>query len=190
MKRYLKITGYRFLLKINCKFTENKTIPMKTIFFVRHGKAAPAADSGSDAGRMLTDTGVLRTYLIANYLIEAGTVLDLLVSSPAERAYTTGLILADKLGIPAKNIIKEEKIFTGDEEDILDLIRHFDDKYNSVLIVGHNPSITHIANRFANPKLEKLPTTGVLSVSLLTEKWSDVEKAEVKQNFVVWPGML
>ena len=163
---------------------------MKTVYIVRHGKAAPASATVADADRMLTDTGVARTCKIAEYMAESRPVIDHIISSPAERAYDTALIIADKLGIPVKKVVAEEKLFTGDDSDYLDLIEGLDDSVNSVMLVGHNPVITVVANRFANPKIDSLPTTGVVSVYLDTDKWADLKKVKVIQNFTVWPGML
>jgi phosphohistidine phosphatase len=123
-------------------------------------------------------------------MAESKPVIDQIISSPAERAYATALIIADKLGYQASNIKTEEKLFTGDDKDTLDIIEGLDDSVNTVMIVGHNPVITQVANHFAEPKLESLPTTGVVSVHLETDKWSDLKKAKVIQNFTVWPGML
>ncbi|MEI6062815.1 MAG: histidine phosphatase family protein [Bacteroidota bacterium] len=163
---------------------------MKTVYIVRHGKAVPAHANVADADRLLTDTGVARTLRVAEYIAESKPIIDHIIASPAERAHTTALIIADKLGIPAIKVVTDEKIFTGDDSDYLDLVRGLDDSINSVMIVGHNPVITIMANHFANPKLESLPTTGVVSVHLDTEKWADFERAKVIQNFTVWPGML
>jgi phosphohistidine phosphatase len=163
---------------------------MKTVYIVRHGKAVPAHANIADADRLLTDTGVARTCKIAEYMNESKPAIDQIITSPAERAFATSLIIADKLGIKANKVISNEKLFTGDETDVLEVIEQLDDSINSVLIVGHNPIITMVANHFANPKLESLPTTGVVSVHLDTDKWVDLKKAKVIQNFTVWPGML
>jgi phosphohistidine phosphatase len=163
---------------------------MKTVYIVRHGKAIHASANVADADRLLTDTGVARTCRVALYMAESKPAIDQIISSPAERAYATALIIADKLGYQASNIKTEEKLFTGDDKDTLDIIEGLDDSVNTVMIVGHNPVITQVANHFAEPKLESLPTTGVVSVHLETDKWSDLKKAKVIQNFTVWPGML
>jgi phosphohistidine phosphatase len=163
---------------------------MKTVYIVRHGKAVPAHANIADADRLLTDTGVARTCKIAEYMNETKPVIDQIIASPAERAYATALIIADKLGIKANKVVSDEKLFTGDESDVLEVIEALDDSIKSVMIVGHNPVITMVSNRFANPKLESLPTTGVVSVHLDTDNWVDLKKAKVIQNFTVWPGML
>jgi phosphohistidine phosphatase len=163
---------------------------MKTVYIVRHGKAIPASTNVADADRMLTDTGVARTCRVALYMAESKPTIDQIISSPAERAFATSLILADKLGFQANKIVANDKLFTGDAIDALEIIEELDDSVNSVMIVGHNPIITQVANHFASPKLDSLPTTGVVSVHLETDKWADLKRAKVIQNFTVWPGML
>jgi len=95
---------------------------MKTVYIVRHGKAAPASTNVSDIDRMLTDTGVARTCKIASYMAESKPVIDHIVSSPAERAYDTALILADKLGIPVSKVAIEASLFSGYDSDYLEII--------------------------------------------------------------------
>jgi len=163
---------------------------MKTVYIVRHGKAVPASANIPDAERLLTDTGVARTWKVAQYMAESKPVIDHIISSPAERAYTTALIIADKLGIKAAKVVTDEKLFSGDASDALDILEGLDDSIKSVMIVGHNPIITQVANHFTNPKLDSLPTTGVVSVHLETTSWAELKKAKVIQNFTVWPGML
>jgi len=163
---------------------------MKTVYVVRHGKAIPASANIADADRLLTDTGVARTCRVALYMAESKPVIDQIITSPAERAYATALIIADKLGFHANKVMANEKLFTGDDQEVLDIISELDDSINSVMIVGHNPVITKVANHFAEPKLDSLPTTGVVSVHLDTDKWADLKKVKVIQNFTVWPGML
>ena len=95
---------------------------MKTVYIVRHGKAIHATANVADADRLLTDTGVARTCRVALYVAESKPVIDQIISSPAERAYATALIIADKLGYQASNIKTDEKLFTGDDKDTLDII--------------------------------------------------------------------
>lgn len=164
---------------------------MKTIFFVRHSKATHENENTpADAERLLTETGVLRTYLIGNYLIDAKANVDSIVTSPAKRTYSTALILSDKLGVPQNQISMDEVIYKGDAEDIVGMMENFDESINNVMIVGHNPTITEVVNKFIENKIASLPTTGVVSVNVEAEKWCDLKKAGSKQNFAVWPGML
>ncbi len=163
---------------------------MKTIFLVRHSKAMPQGTTGNDADRMLTDVGVARTRSIAQYIVDNHALPDLILSSAAERAYTTAIILADQFGMKTESIVTNRYIYSGDENDLLDLISETDNAYQSVMLVGHNPSITYAANKLIKSLIDSLPTTGVVCIGLDTENWTDIKKAEKKLIFKVWPGML
>ncbi len=163
---------------------------MKTIFLVRHGKSMPQGTTGIDADRMLTDVGVERTRAVAKYISENHELPELIVSSAAERAYTTALILADQFGMKAESIETQRLIYSGDENDLIEILASTDNKYNSIMLVGHNPSISYAANKFIKPMIDSLPTSGVISVHLKTNDWAEINKTEFVLNFKIWPGML
>lgn len=163
---------------------------MKTLYFVRHGKASLTSATGNDADRLLTDVGVERTRLIADYIADTNPEIDLIISSQAERAYSTALIIAHRLGISESKVLINELLFSGSDEVMIEIIRGLDDGVNKIMVVGHNPVISKVAKRFANKLNDWLPTTGVVSVNLDTETWAEIERAKATLNFIVWPGML
>lgn len=163
---------------------------MKTLFLVRHGKSMPQGATALDAVRKLTDEGVKRTRLVARYISENHEPPELIVSSAAERAYTTALILADQFGMKAENVVIHKMAYTGNETDLVAIISTTDNKYKSMMLVGHNPSISYVANTFIKPMIDSLPTTGVISVHINTDDWAEIENADAELNFKVWPGML
>jgi len=163
---------------------------MKTLYFIRHGKAAITSTSGNDADRMLTDVGVERTKRVADYIADTDPEIDLIISSPAERAYATALIISDRLGISGNKMQAREHLFLGDADVMIEMIQNLDETVNKVMIVGHNPVISKVARRFEKRLNDLLPTTGVVSVHVNTDTWANLEQAEVIHNFTVWPGML
>jgi phosphohistidine phosphatase len=64
------------------------------------------------------------------------------------------------------------------------------DEINSLMVVGHNVTITHVANFFLGPGIEMLPTSGLAGISFNTEKWKEIQSVQPEQLFVVFPKML
>jgi phosphohistidine phosphatase SixA len=58
------------------------------------------------------------------------------------------------------------------------------------MIVGHNPTITHLANLFLDPGVDMLPTSGVAGISFDTDKWENIPGTEPKKEFIIFPKML
>jgi phosphohistidine phosphatase len=163
---------------------------MKTIYFVRHAKASWDFPELSDIQRPLLDVGKKRTKKIIKFLLEKGIVPELILSSPAVRAFETAKLLAAGLHYPEDTIKIAMSIYHGDVEHILNDIFALPNATSSVMIVGHNPVITHLVNLFATPGVSLLPTSGLAGISFDTDKWEKVPESERTTEFIVYPKML
>lgn len=163
---------------------------MKTLYLVRHGKASWEMPGTSDFDRTLLPKGEKKTELVAEFLKKRNSVIDLILSSPAARAYETALIMARVLDYPSGKIKTDRKIYDGYYDRILDLIYGTDNSVNSLMIFGHNPTITQMANLFLTPGLEAMPTSCVVCMSFNTDKWEAIPSVEATVEFVITPKML
>lgn len=144
----------------------------------------------SDADRPLIPKGVKRTQMILEFLTKRNTSVDLIISSPAIRAIETAKIIAAGLDYPVSKIKTDRKIYDGYYDRILDVIYGTTNNINSIMIFGHNPTITHLANLFLHPGIDIMPTSCVACISFDTDKWEQIPSIEPKNEFVVFPKML
>jgi phosphohistidine phosphatase len=163
---------------------------MKTIYFVRHAKASWDYPELRDIQRPLLDIGKKRTKKVIHFLSQKGVLPDLIITSPATRAFETAKLLSAGLKYKEDSIIIEQNIYDGGEEHILNIIYGLPDQISSVMIVGHNPTITHLINLFAKPGVELLPTAGVASITFNTGHWEKIHESEANQDFIIYPKML
>ena len=163
---------------------------MKTLYLVRHAKASWEEPGVSDADRPLIPKGIKKTKLVVDFLLKRGTSIDLMVSSPAVRAYETAKIIAAGLGYPVSKIKTDRKIYDGYYDRILDIIYSTSNESDSLMIFGHNPTITNLANLFLHPGIESMPTTCVVCLSFNIDKWEEIPSNEAIQEFIISPKML
>ena len=163
---------------------------MKSLYLVRHAKSDWSTPGQKDEDRGLMGKGIKKTMLIIEYLKQKSVLPDLIVTSPALRAESTAKLIAEGLGYPEEKIEKEKIIYRGDSDDILDFIFETSDSLNSLMVIGHNPTFTNLANRFLDEILEWMPTTGVVCINFDTDKWNDIRKCTRETGFVVFPKML
>jgi phosphohistidine phosphatase len=163
---------------------------MKTLYLVRHAKSSWEEPGVSDADRPLIPAGLKKTKLIVDFLLKQETAIDLMISSPAVRAYETAKIIAKGLDYPVKKIRTDRKIYDGYYDRILDIIYGTSDDVNSLMIFGHNPTITNLANLFLHPGIDSMPTSCVVCLSFDADRWEDIPSREAKNEFVVFPRML
>ncbi len=163
---------------------------MKTLYLVRHAKASWEEPGVSDADRPLIPKGVKRTKLVVDFLLKRGTSIDLIVSSPAVRALETAKIVAAGLNYPLNKIKTDRKIYDGYYDRILDIIYGTPNDLDSLMIFGHNPTITNLANLFLHPGIEAMPTSCIVCLSFNADKWEEIPSNEAIQEFVIFPKIL
>src|SRR5215510_11215253 len=111
---------------------------MKTLLLLRHGKSSRDDPALDDFDRPLNERGVGDAKLSGKYARRQKVKPDLVLSSPATRARDTAELFIAAAGL--KNTLAyDERIYEASARSLLQVISEFDDSYESVLLVGHNP---------------------------------------------------
>jgi len=147
---------------------------MKRLYIIRHAKSSWADHLLSDFDRPLNERGKRDAPKIGEVLKSKKVKPDLVMSSSAKRAITTAKILSNIIGYPIENIIESISIYEATTQILLDEINSIDDINNSVLIFGHNPGFTRLANLLGDKYIENLPTCAVAEIELDVDSWKDV----------------
>ena len=113
--------------------------------------------------------------------------LDLLVSSPAVRALSTAALVARELEYPHDKIHVEAGIYGADVDALLAIIRGLPDAADTVLLVGHTPTITDTANALSPSRLNEMPTAAVVCLRFSAGQWAGVSKANAEFYFYDYP---
>jgi len=163
---------------------------MKTLYLVRHAKSSWESPGLADDQRPLLPKGVDKTKLVAEYIIRKKGKIDLMISSQAVRAYDTAKVMASCLDYPVKQIQKDRRIYDGPYDRLLDLIYGTSKDVDSLMIIGHNPLITQLANLFLHPGIEDMPTSAVASITFETLKWEEVPASKSELKFFITPKQL
>ena len=89
-----------------------------------------------------------------------------------------------------EKIILSKGIYQVGTDDIFNLIFGIKDNVDSLMIVGHNPTLTQFANLFLEEMIELLPTSGIISINFEADSWNDIIKAPHKTNFNIFPKQM
>ncbi|MCF8303462.1 MAG: histidine phosphatase family protein [Bacteroidales bacterium] len=160
---------------------------MKTLYLVRHAKSSWKDPELSDLERPLLEKGLKRTKLVIDELLKKKVRVDLIVSSHAVRAFETAKILAKALDYPPEDIRIEKQIYHTDADSLFHQFYDLPEESKSMMLVGHNPTITNFANKFLTNKLDSLPTSGVVCIEFDTDEWEGIIDAKNKPIFVINP---
>lgn len=112
---------------------------MRQLQLLRHGKSDWDADYGSDHERPLAKRGRAAAAAMGKFITTTGLAPDAAVASTAVRARTT-LEIAGEAGGWDLPTWTEPGFYGTGPETVLEHVRAFPDDYESVLIVGHQPT--------------------------------------------------
>lgn len=148
---------------------------MKRLTLVRHANAEPQGANSADFDRALTRRGQAEADALATHLFEQRLVPDLLLTSPAQRARQTAIILARQLELANDNLRTDPRLYLAQPEDILQTARSQASSVNHLMIVGHNPGISDLARLLAGKAWSgDLGTARACTMVLSTTAWPDV----------------
>jgi len=158
---------------------------MRTLFLIRHAKSSWEHPGIRDFDRPLNERGLYEAPLMAQLLVSKGIRPDLLVSSPAKRAWATALFFATAFDLSEEAIRRELDIYEADPPDIFQIIGKLPDTANTVFMFGHNPTFTDVANRFAERLIENVPTCGIIRIESDADSWAafDENNAVVRKQY-------
>lgn len=163
---------------------------MKTLLLIRHAKSDWADSSLPDFDRPLNSRGVHDAPMMAEMVASKGITPDLIISSPAERAYRTAVLFSEEYNYPHDLIEQQRTLYTSSIRDILDMITKIEDKRNTVFIFGHNPEITYTAAYLSNNKISEMSTCAVACIDFDVKSWTKINPKKAKLRFYEYPKHL
>lgn len=161
---------------------------MKLLTLVRHAKSSWDDERLDDHDRPLAPRGHRDAPRMGKRLAQRQLDPDLLLTSTALRARETADYLAAALGVSPSSIRVERRIYLASPGELLRIVGELDDGLENVLLVGHNPGLTDLANMLLpSLRLDNLPTAGVVAVDCETSRWKDIDSADLSLRFYDFP---
>lgn len=146
---------------------------MKTLSLLRHATAV-RDPRFKDFDRPLEPSGEQEVIRLGAALKDLGAHFDRVVASSAVRTANTGKLLLKAMGIGAEQLETERALYISSVEALLRFIGRVSDEVNHLLLVGHNPELSALANRFS-PDLGELDPCTCVSFEFDAESWLGME---------------
>lgn len=157
---------------------------------MRHGKSSWQQPGLRDHERPLITKGRERTERVAEFIHQQGLNPDLIISSHATRSFNTAVILAGIVQYPRHEILVESNVYYGATNDLYNIVLALPNTKDMVIIVGHNPGITQLANEFIQNKLDYLPTSAAVAIRFDAAAWEAIPAAAMNVLFTAYPKTL
>jgi len=161
---------------------------MKTVYLVRHAKAVSEEKSGSDIDRRLTKKGEKEAKRTAGRLKDRRIQPHRIISSPAERARKTAVVFAEALDYPPEKISIRPELYPDlKESTFFHILRSEDCSLQSVMLFGHEPSLSKIAASIDPRFSEPFPKAGIAAFRFDVRSWEEIEPTHGTLEFTEIP---
>jgi phosphohistidine phosphatase len=149
----------------------------RRLTLLRHGKAQSIDACAEDFERALTRRGCIEAQEMAMRIVYRDLIPDLILVSPAERAWATAEIVAGACELDAKQVQCARELYLATPEATWRLLtRRGEAALRHIMICGHNPGLSQIASRLGpKPQVRELPTAGLASAVWRNANWATLE---------------
>jgi phosphohistidine phosphatase len=151
----------------------------RTLILLRHAKSVDPDPYPTDLERPLSPRGRRDAAAAGSWLREQGLLPDLVLCSTAVRTRETleGLALAEA------PVVFEHRLYLGPAHDTLDLLRNGAPDVSTLLVIGHNPTLSMLSDLLDPDALpdEGLATSGI-AVHSVRGAWRHLETAALKTH--------
>ena len=148
----------------------------RRLTLLRHGKAQSIDSCAEDFERALTRRGSIEAQEMGARIVYRDLVPDLILVSPAERAWATAEIIAEACELDTKQVQCARELYLATPEATWRLLTRCDAALRHIMICGHNPGLSQIASRFGpKPQARELPTAGIASAVWHNANWETLQ---------------
>jgi phosphohistidine phosphatase len=160
---------------------------MRELCLVRHAKSSWKYPKLDDFERPLNKRGRKNAPFMGKILHQLKFSPDLIITSPASRAAMTARTFAFEIKYPLDRIQYLASVYESNERNLIQLLREVDDNIEKIMLVGHNPALTYLANNIGDYPISNIPTCGVYWVTLGINVWSGIKENSGKLKYFEFP---
>jgi phosphohistidine phosphatase len=166
--------------------------PKRRLILLRHAKSA--WPDVADHERPLAGRGRRAAPAAGRWLRESGHVPDLVLCSTARRARETWQLAEEELGAHPRTTF-EDRVYGASAAELLELARQTPPGVRSLMIVGHEPSMSALTLELADDDgaapLDRVRTkfpTAAIAVLAFTGSWPELGPGQARLADFVMPG--
>ena len=160
---------------------------MKQLILVRHANSPMQFVKFKDFDRPLSSLGESDAKLMAEQLLTKKITIEHIISSGANRAFITSKIIAENIDFNISSVNINNDIYRSSENQMIDIIKKISDKYNVVMITGHNPTFHRLSQILSNEQIINFPSCSIYCIKFDIDSW---DKTYIgMKKFMIYPEL-
>ena len=125
----------------------------------------------TDHERELSDKGFKECEEMCGKIKQKKISFDLMLSSSANRAFTTCQLIASEIKYPLDKIQVCSNIYGANKDSLKNIIKNTSDHVDSLAVYGHNPAFHLLAEELYNENIYQFPPCSMIYVSFDVDYW-------------------
>lgn len=159
------------------------------LLIMRHAQAEDIQPERHDRDRELTSKGNQEALLMGSQLFQRSLSIQAVYTSSAERTKQTGSLVADVLKLEKDVVFIQEDLYNSSIRTYLSFINQLPNDLKTVLLIGHNPAVSYLAEYLSDAELGSLPTAGICLIRFEINSWKEVAKGLGEMQEFIHPEM-
>lgn len=157
---------------------------MKTLLILRHAKAVRPTFDLHDFDRALSGRGRRDADAVGHWLEDEGLQPDLVIASSAHRTRETAELVCEAAELDDPPVLLET-LYGADAATWLSILRTHAEGADTVLLVGHNPTMEVLVERVTGHD-ETMKTAALAHTELDIDAWASVSRGGAARLISLW----
>jgi phosphohistidine phosphatase len=160
----------------------------RRLILLRHAKSSWDDGDLDDVDRPLAERGEHDAPMMAERLLRLSPAPTTILTSPALRAKRTAQLVASVFGGAQDGVKTARALYLAAPDDMLTVIAREPPEPNQLIVVGHNPGITELANQLAADfTIDDMPTAAVVALDFTARNWASLASGAGRLAFYDFP---
>ena len=155
---------------------------------MRHATADEAERGKRDSDRELSSKGYQDATRLGHHLNERQHIVDLMLVSTAQRACSTAEILVEQMHYRGR-IDYSDELYQASVRSVLSLINQQAEAINRLMVVGHNPTLTYLAEYLTGDPVSSMAPGGLFLLQIPVP-WAEVSQQTATLDAYLDPEQL
>ncbi|MEM0939527.1 MAG: histidine phosphatase family protein [Bacteroidota bacterium] len=148
---------------------------MSTLYLIRHSYAEHTINM-QDKDRALTAEGINTVRSLGRHLMKTSFNPSVILCSTAQRTKETAINLIEELEITENNIVFKDTIYNASVRELLQELNALTKDTKEVGMIGHNPSITYLAEYLTGESIGNMDPSGLVTILFKNQSWSEISQ--------------
>lgn len=148
---------------------------MKKLVFFRHAKSSWEYQV-EDFDRPLSVKGIDDINRVSLKNIPLFKKFEILLTSPANRAYHTSSILTRNVFNKYEKLRVVKELYSFNYKSVIDYVLNLDNKFSNIILFGHNPAFSLAAEFLSEKPPPELKTSDWVMLEFNQNQWSNINR--------------